>query len=98
MDWPTLWFVLLTVVWMLFFVLEGFDFGVAALVPLVSKDEADRKVAVNTVGPHWDGNEVFLIIAGAATFAAFPMWYATLFSAFYIPFLIIIVLLILRAV
>jgi cytochrome d ubiquinol oxidase subunit II len=98
MDWPTLWFVLLTVVWVLFFVLEGFDFGVGALVPLVAKDEADRKVAVNTIGPHWDANEVFLLIAGAGTFAAFPMWYATLFSAFYIPLLVIVVLLILRAV
>lgn len=98
MDWPTLWFVLLTVVWVLFFVLEGFDFGVAALVPLVSKDEADRKVAINSVGPHWDANEVFLLIAGAGTFAAFPAWYATLFSAFYVPFLVIVVLLILRAV
>jgi cytochrome d ubiquinol oxidase subunit II len=97
-DWPTLWFVLLTIVWVLFFVLEGFDFGVAALVPMVAQDEADRKVAINTVGPHWDANEVFLIIAGAGTFAAFPMWYATLFSAFYLPLLVIVVLLILRAV
>jgi len=98
MDWPTLWFVLLTVIWVLFFVLEGFDFGVGALLPIVAKDEADRKVAINAIGPHWDANEVFLIIAGAATFAAFPAWYATLFSAFYLPLLVIVVLLILRAV
>ncbi len=98
MDWPTLWFVLLTVVWVLFFVLEGFDFGVGALLPIVAKDETDRKVAINAIGPHWDANEVFLIIAGAGTFAAFPAWYATLFSAFYLPLLVIVLLLILRAV
>jgi cytochrome bd ubiquinol oxidase subunit II len=98
MDWSTLWFVLLTVVWVLFFVLEGFDFGVGALLPIVAKDEADRKVAVNAIGPHWDANEVFLIIAGAGTFAAFPAWYATLFSAFYLPLLVIVLFLILRAV
>jgi cytochrome bd ubiquinol oxidase subunit II len=98
MDLQSLWFFLLTTLWVLFFVLEGFDFGVAALLPLVSRDGTDRKVALNTIGPHWDANEVALIIAGAGTFAAFPGWYATLFSGFYLPLLVILVLLILRIV
>jgi cytochrome d ubiquinol oxidase subunit II len=98
MDLQSLWFFLLATLWVLFFVLEGFDFGVGALVPLVSRDDADRKVTLNTIGPHWDANEVALIIAGAGTFAAFPGWYATMFSAFYLPLLVLLVLLILRVV
>ena len=78
--------------------LEGFDFGVGILLPVVGKTELDRRVMINTIGPVWDGNEVWLLVAGGATFAAFPNWYATLFSGFYLPLFLILAALIFRGV
>jgi len=98
MDLNTLWFLLIAVLWIGYFFLEGFDFGVGILLPFLGKDDLDRRVLVNTIGPMWDGNEVWLIVAGGATFAAFPEWYATLFSGFYLPLLLILVALIFRGV
>src|SRR6187402_2470876 len=98
MDLAVVWFVLLAVLWTGYLVLEGFDFGVGMLIPFVGKQDKERRVALNTIGPVWDGNEVWLLTAGGATFAAFPEWYATMFSGFYIPLLIILVALIVRAV
>jgi cytochrome d ubiquinol oxidase subunit II len=92
------WFLLIAVLWTGYFVLEGFDFGVGMLLPLVGRTETDRRVAINTIGPVWDGNEVWLLVAGGATFAAFPGWYATLFSGFYLALLLILVALIVRGV
>src|SRR5690606_19665552 len=94
----TIWFVLIAVLWTGYFVLEGFDFGVGILMPLVAKDEAQRRTVVQTIGPVWDGNEVWLLVAGGATFAAFPEWYATLFSGFYLPLFLILLALIVRGV
>src|SRR5487761_1738632 len=93
-----LWFTLIAVLWLGYFFLEGFDFGVGILMPFVSKDDLDRRVVINTIGPVWDGNEVWLLTAGGATFAAFPEWYAAMFSAFYLPLLLILVALIFRGV
>ena len=95
------WFVLVAVLFIGYFVLEGFDFGVGMLMPIVGRGsdlpaDTRRRVALNTIGPVWDGNEVWLITAGGAMFAAFPEWYATLFSGFYLPLLIILVALIVR--
>lgn len=98
MDLNALWFVLIAVLYVGFFVLEGFDFGVGILLPFLGKDDLRRRVILNTVGPHWDGNEVWLIVAGGATFAAFPNWYATLFSGFYLPLFLLLMGLILRGV
>jgi cytochrome bd ubiquinol oxidase subunit II len=98
MDLNTIWFILIAVLFVGYFFLEGFDFGVGILMPFISKDDVDRRVVINSVGPFWDGNEVWLITAGGAMFAAFPHWYATLFSGFYLPLLLILVALILRAV
>jgi cytochrome d ubiquinol oxidase subunit II len=98
MTLQTIWFILIAVLWIGYFVLEGFDFGVGALLPLVSKNEADRRAVLTTLGPVWDGNEVWLLVAGGATFAAFPEWYATLFSGFYLPLFLILVALIIRGV
>ena len=92
------WFVLIAVLWTGYFVLEGFDFGVGMLLPLVGRTDTDRRVAINTIGPIWDGNEVWLLVAGGATFAAFPEWYASLFSGFYLALLLILVALIARGV
>lgn len=97
MDFQLIWFVLIAVLFVGYFFLEGFDFGVGILMPFVAKDDVDRRVVLNTIGPFWDGNEVWLITAGGAMFAAFPHWYATLFSGFYIPFLIMLLALIFRA-
>jgi cytochrome d ubiquinol oxidase subunit II len=94
----TLWFVLIAVLWTGYFFLEGFDFGVGVLLPFLGKDDTDRRVMVNTIGPVWDGNEVWLIVAGGATFAAFPEWYATLFSGFYLALFLILAALIFRGV
>ena len=94
----TLWFVLIAVLWIAFFFLEGFDFGVGILLPFIGKDDTDRRVMINTIGPTWDGNEVWLLTAGGATFAAFPEWYATMFSGFYLPLFLILVGLIMRGV
>lgn len=102
MDFPTIWFVIIGVLWTGYFVLEGFDFGVGMLLPVLGRgtDAADtekrRRVLINTIGPVWDGNEVWVLTAGGATFAAFPHWYATMFSAFYLPLLLILVALIVR--
>jgi cytochrome bd ubiquinol oxidase subunit II len=90
------WFCLIAVLWGGYFVLEGFDFGVGQLLPFLARDEDDRSKLLATIGPHWDGNEVWLVIAAGATFAAFPAWYATMFSAFYLVLVLILVLLILR--
>jgi len=92
----TIWFILIAVLWIGYFTLEGFDFGVGMLLPVLAKDDTERRVMINTVGPVWDGNEVWLLVAGGATFAAFPEWYATLFSGFYLPLLLILVALIVR--
>src|SRR3954453_5212316 len=96
MELTTVWFCLIAVLWMGYFVLEGFDFGVGVLLPFISRDETERRVVINTIGPVWDGNEVWLLVAGGATFAAFPEWYATLFSGFYLALLLILVALIVR--
>lgn len=98
MSLHTLWFVLLAVLWVGFFVLEGFDFGVGALHMLVGRTEQERRVAVETIGPWWDGNEVWLIVAGAGTFAAFPAWYATWFSALYLALVLVLAALLVRGV
>src|SRR5690349_24748199 len=92
------WFVLIAVLWTGYFFLEGFDFGVGVLTKLLARDRPERRVLINTIGPVWDGNEVWLLTAGGATFAAFPEWYATLFSGFYLPLLIILLALIVRVV
>src|SRR5512141_1635462 len=98
MDLNTLWFILIAVLWIGYFALEGFDMGVGILLPFIGKTDLKRRVMINTIGPHWDGNEVWLITAGGATFAAFPHWYATLFSGFYLPLFLIVITLILRGV
>src|ERR1039457_2147814 len=92
------WFIVIAVLWTGFFVLEGFDFGVGMLHGVVGKDEAGRRAAINTIGPLWDGNEVWLIVAAAALFAAFPGWYATMFSALYLALVLLLVALIVRGV
>ncbi|WP_341927456.1 cytochrome d ubiquinol oxidase subunit II [Nocardioides psychrotolerans] len=96
MELTTVWFSLIAVLWIGYFVLEGFDFGVGMLLPVLAKNDTERRVLINTIGPVWDGNEVWLLVAGGATFAAFPEWYATLFSGFYLPLLLILVALIVR--
>src|SRR6187401_2905615 len=98
MELTTVWFALIAVLWIGYFCLEGFDFGVGMLLPVLSRNETERRVMINTIGPVWDGNEVWLLVAGGATFAAFPEWYATLFSGFYLALLIILVALIVRGV
>jgi cytochrome d ubiquinol oxidase subunit II len=98
MNLATFWFILIAILFTGYFVLEGFDFGVGILMSLLSRDEIDRRVMINTIGPVWDGNEVWLITAGGAMFAAFPLWYASLFSGFYLPLLIILAGLIVRGV
>jgi cytochrome d ubiquinol oxidase subunit II len=94
----TLWFILVAVLWTGFMVLEGFDFGVGMLHGMVGRDEVGRRVAIGTIAPVWDGNEVWLIVAAASMFAAFPGWYATLFSGFYLALVLMLVGLILRGV
>jgi cytochrome bd ubiquinol oxidase subunit II len=96
MDLQTLWFVLIAVLWTGYLILEGFDFGVGTLLPVVGRTEAERGQALRTILPVWDGNEVWLLVAGGATFAAFPEWYATLFSGFYLALTLILVALIVR--
>lgn len=98
MDLQFLWFLIVGVFLIGYFVLDGFDFGVGIALPFVSKDDTDRRVVVNTIGPVWDLNETWLIVAGASLFAAFPEWYASLFSGFYLALLLILVALILRGV
>ncbi len=98
MQLHTIWFVLITILWVGFFVLEGFDFGVGMLHTFVGKTDTERRVAINTIGPWWDGNEVWLIVAGASMFAAFPGWYATMFSALYLALLVVLAALMARGV
>ncbi|MGW5555776.1 cytochrome d ubiquinol oxidase subunit II [Micromonospora sp. NPDC003944] len=98
MDLTTIWFLLVAVLFTGYFILEGFDFGVGMLLPVLGRDDRERRVLINTIGPVWDGNEVWLITAGGAMFAAFPEWYATLFSGFYLPLLLILLALIARGV
>jgi cytochrome bd-type quinol oxidase subunit 2 len=98
MQLHTIWFIIIVVFWIGFFVLEGFDFGVGALHMFVGRSETERRVAINTIGPWWDGNEVWLIVAGAALFAAFPGWYATMFSALYLALVLVLAALLFRGV
>jgi cytochrome bd ubiquinol oxidase subunit II len=85
-----IWFLIIALLWTGFFVLEGFDFGVGLLHVLIGRDEAGRRATIATIGPLWDGNEVWLIVAGAAMFAAFPGWYATMFSGFYLALVLLL--------
>jgi cytochrome d ubiquinol oxidase subunit II len=94
----TTWFALIGLLWAGYLFLEGFDFGVAVVTPFVISDETDRRLCLNAVGPTWDGNEVWLLVAGGATFAAFPLWYARLFNGFYLALFLVLVALILRGV
>src|SRR4029453_3012165 len=96
MDLQELWFCLVGFFFAAYFVLEGFDFGVGLLLPILPRSEKDRDVMFRSIGPVWDGNEVWLVVAGGATFAAFPAWYASLFSGFYIALLLLLVFLIVR--
>ncbi|MGN6125208.1 MAG: cytochrome d ubiquinol oxidase subunit II [Humibacter sp.] len=95
---PTLWFVIVAFFWTGFFILEGFDFGVGALHKIIGRDDIERRVVINTIGPVWDGNEVWLIVAAASMFAAFPGWYATWLSALYLVVFLLLAALILRGV
>jgi cytochrome d ubiquinol oxidase subunit II len=97
-DLNTIWFLLIAILFTGFFFLEGFDYGVGILLPFVAKNDQERRLVINTIGPHWDGNEVWLLTAGGAIFAAFPNWYATLFSGFYLALFLILIALILRGV
>lgn len=96
MELTTVWFILIAVLWIGYFTLEGFDFGVGMLLPTLARNDRERRIMINTIGPVWDGNEVWVLTAGGATFAAFPEWYATLFSGFYLPLLLILLALIVR--
>ncbi len=98
MELTTVWFILIAVLWTGYFVLEGFDFGVGILLPVLGRTDVERRVMINTIGPVWDGNEVWVLVAGGATFAAFPEWYATLFSGFYLALFLVLVSLIVRNV
>ena len=98
MGLPELWFVIIAILWTGFFVLEGFDFGVGMLHRVLGRTGQERRVAINTIGPFWDGNEVWLVVGGAAIFAAFPDWYASWFSASYLAILLLLVALIIRGV
>ncbi len=98
MELSDVWFVLVAVLWTGYLVLEGFDFGVGMLLPVLGRKDTDRRVMINTIGPVWDGNEVWLLTAGGATFAAFPEWYASMFSGFYLALLLILLCLIVRVV
>lgn len=95
---PTIWFILIAVLWTGFLFLEGFDLGVGMLMKLFARTDRERRVLLNTVGPVWDGNEVWLVTAIGATLAAFPLWYASLLSTLYLPFVLVLLALILRAV
>jgi len=98
MNLNAVWFVLIAVLFIGYFFLEGFDYGVGVLMPLIGRTDQERRAVVATIGPVWDANEVWLITAGGAMFAAFPMWYATLFSGFYFPLSLLLVALIFRGV
>ena len=96
MTLPIVWFILIAVLWTGYLALEGFDFGVGMLLRILGRDERERRAMVHTIGPHWDGNEVWLLTAGGATFAAFPEWYGTLFSGAYLALFLILLCLIVR--
>ncbi len=98
MQLHTIWFIIIAIFWVGFFVLEGFDFGVGALHAFIGRNDTERRIAINTIGPWWDGNEVWLIVAGASMFAAFPGWYATMFSALYLALVLLLVALFARGV
>ena len=98
MELQTVWFILIWILFTGFFLLEGFDYGVGILLPFLGRDDTDRRVIINSIGPFWDGNEVWLITAGAAMFAAFPDWYATMFSGFYLALVLMLLGLIVRGV
>lgn len=98
MDLNTVWFLLIGVLFTGFFFLEGFDYGVGILLPFLGKTDQERRIVINTIGPFWDGNEVWLITAGGAMFAAFPNWYATMFSGFYLALVLMLAALIVRGV
>ena len=98
MDLPTVWFVAVAVLWTGYLVLEGFDFGVGMLLRVLGRTEDDRRVALGAIGPVWDGNEVWLITAVGAMFAAFPVWYSAMFSGLYLPVLAVLLALIVRGV
>jgi cytochrome d ubiquinol oxidase subunit II len=98
MNLNIVWFILIATLYVGFFFLEGFDFGVGMLVPFLGRTDDERRKIINTIGPHWDGNEVWLITAGGATFAAFPHWYATMFSGFYPAMFLLLAALIVRGV
>ncbi|MCB9436691.1 MAG: cytochrome d ubiquinol oxidase subunit II [Anaerolineales bacterium] len=98
LELTSVWFSLIAVLFMGFFLLEGFDYGVGILLPWLAKTDTERRQIINTIGPHWDGNEVWAITAGGAMFAAFPHWYATMFSGFYIALVLMLLALILRGV
>ncbi len=98
MDLNTLWFALIAILFIGFFILEGFDYGVGILLPLLGRTDRQRREIIHTIGPVWDGNEVWVITAGGAMFAAFPHWYATLFSGFYLPLFLMVTALIVRGV
>ena len=98
MELTTVWFILIAVLWIGYFILEGFDFGVGILLHVLGRNEPERRAMLRTIGPVWDGNEVWVLVAGGATFAAFPEWYATLFSGFYLPLFLVLVGLILRGI
>ena len=98
MDLNTVWFMLIAVLFIGFFFLEGFDYGVGILMPFLGRDDEERRIIISTIGPFWDGNEVWMITAGGAMFAAFPHWYATLFSGFYLALVLLLLALIARGV
>lgn len=98
MSLDVLWFIVVALFWTGFFVLEGFDFGVGVLHDVVGRTDTERRVAINAIGPVWDGNEVWLIVGGAAIFATSPGWYATWFSACYLALMLVLVALIIRGV
>lgn len=98
MELTVLWFILVTVLFIGFFFLEGFDYGVGILLPFLGQDDTERRVLINTIGPVWDGNEVWMITAGGAMFAAFPHVYATMFSGFYLALFLMLMALIVRGV
>jgi cytochrome bd ubiquinol oxidase subunit II len=98
MDLSVLWFWIVAFLFVGYFVLDGFDFGVGMSLPFLGRDDTDRRVLINTIGPVWDLNETWVIVAGASLFAAFPEWYATLFSGFYLALLLILLALIARGV
>ncbi|MDY0275168.1 MAG: cytochrome d ubiquinol oxidase subunit II [Desulfomicrobium sp.] len=94
----TIWFLLWGVLWAIYFTLDGYDLGVGSLIPVLGKTNRDRRIMLNTMGPFWDGNEVWLITAGGVTFAAFPKAYAVMFSSLYTPLMLLLFALIIRGV